>query len=372
MAAELSVEEIAGLSDPVLRNLWITQRYHELAVKLRDAGAGANATWCAFAVWASKTAGASIRGDELPGLVRKLVADTDHTKGAVHRFNRGLEGWLLNSLSHDHLMQVVDEASTDVSQTIAGGNVLVFAELAPIFTAVTDAASAGHAATPAHLAKQLEPHFAALAAQGIDVAPVRAAFDCYLKALAGPADQADLVLAGNVQAVAHEQTRLQPAIATALNAGIQVAFQGLLDRDVIRHVPTAQVRSVLDQATAEVGQVIEPVWQMALTEVVMKLYLSDQTLDLRQNVPPLDGEMFPPPLATISNSDTATVLSQWDRTGGTGVPSGADDWASMDKRMNYIVNLFRSRQLHPALLTPPFTEDQLADLTAGRLPSGPL
>ena len=45
----MSWQEIAGLNDPVVRNLCITQRYHELAVGLRDADLGQDATWCAFA-----------------------------------------------------------------------------------------------------------------------------------------------------------------------------------------------------------------------------------------------------------------------------------------------------------------------------------
>ena len=76
-----SVEEIAGMTDPVLRNLHITQRYHELATGLRDAGLGEDATWCAFAVWASKTAGATIRGEVLPARVRQLLVDNEADPG---------------------------------------------------------------------------------------------------------------------------------------------------------------------------------------------------------------------------------------------------------------------------------------------------
>ena len=63
------------MTDPVLRNLHITQRYHELASDLRDAGVGEDATWCAFAVWASKTAGATIRGEVLPARVKQLLVE---------------------------------------------------------------------------------------------------------------------------------------------------------------------------------------------------------------------------------------------------------------------------------------------------------
>src|ERR1700722_13705117 len=110
-----SVADIAAMSDPVLRNLWITQRYHELSVGLRDAGFGEDATWCGFAVWASKTAGSTIRGDELPGRVRALLASTEVTQGALHRFNSGLRGWLAARLEHGHLLRVVESVTKEVS-----------------------------------------------------------------------------------------------------------------------------------------------------------------------------------------------------------------------------------------------------------------
>jgi hypothetical protein len=58
------VERIAGLADPAIRNLQITQCYHELALGLAQrTGGGAN--WCAFATWASKQAGQTIRKADL-------------------------------------------------------------------------------------------------------------------------------------------------------------------------------------------------------------------------------------------------------------------------------------------------------------------
>ena len=40
--------------------------------------------------------------------------------------------------------------------------------------------------------------------------------------------------------------------------------------------------------------------------------------------------------------------------------------------MNFIVNLFRSRQRDGTLFNPPFSQAQLADLAQGHLPAGPL
>ena len=65
----------------------------------------------------------------------------------------------LRHLSHDHLVQVVEDISADVSTQIAAGNVLVFAELAPLFSAFLDAISS-QPATPEELAAQLAPALA--------------------------------------------------------------------------------------------------------------------------------------------------------------------------------------------------------------------
>jgi hypothetical protein len=40
--------------------------------------------------------------------------------------------------------------------------------------------------------------------------------------------------------------------------------------------------------------------------------------------------------------------------------------------MNFIVNLFRSRQRDASLFNPPFSNAQLAVLAQGQLPPGPL
>ena len=67
------IERIATLSDPVLRNLLITQTYGELsaifAMRMR---AGAN--WCTFATWASKQAGRTIRQEDLQRTCEQLLS----------------------------------------------------------------------------------------------------------------------------------------------------------------------------------------------------------------------------------------------------------------------------------------------------------
>ena len=362
-----SVEDIAGMTDPVLRNLWITQRYHEFAVQLRDAGIGEDATWCAFAVWASKTAGATIRGEVLPARAKELI-DGDATTAVLHRFNHGVTRWAWKRLSHDHLARAVEGVTADVSSQIAAGNVLVFAELAPIFTALLREWRRAPA-TAEDLAAALGPTLASVGDGGDQV---MAAFGAYERAMFGPEERAFLVLEANTVAVAHEQHRLQPAISGALNAAITDTVKKVIEEDVVLHVPTSEARRTLDALTDDVCSVLGDAWDTALTEAIMRLATARETLDLRKDVPPLSGTMFPPPLHELTGTEAADAVAQWDRTRGTGAPTGAHDWAVLEERMNFIVNLFRSRQRDPSLFDAPFSEAQLAELSEGRLPSGPL
>ena len=53
------VATIGAIDDPVIRNLRITQCYHELSAAIAErASPGAN--WCTFATWPSRQAGQTI------------------------------------------------------------------------------------------------------------------------------------------------------------------------------------------------------------------------------------------------------------------------------------------------------------------------
>ena len=175
-----------------------------------------------------------------------------------------------------------------------------------------------------------------------------------------PPTGAATVLRANVLAVAHEQQRLQPKIDDALSAAVTDTIKKVIEEDVVHHVPTGEARRLLDRATDEVCQAMDKAWDTALTETIMQLATKTEIFDLRENVPPLPGGMFPPELKILTGTDAAGTLEAWDRTGGTGAPSGARDWADLHDRMNFIVNLFRSRQREAALFEQPFTDDQMA------------
>ena len=66
------VQRIAAIEDPAIRNLQITQCYHELSAALA-AHTGPRANWCTFATWASKQAGQTIRKEDLARLLERRL-----------------------------------------------------------------------------------------------------------------------------------------------------------------------------------------------------------------------------------------------------------------------------------------------------------
>lgn len=363
---------IAAMEDPVLRNLWITQRYHELAVELRDAGAGEDATWCAFAVWASKTAGATIRGDLLPAKAKRLLFDNEVTQVALQSFRESVARHIWGLFAHEPLGRAVAKVTADISAAIADGNVLVFAELAPLFSALVATRRGPSTSSSDDLIRALAPSISALEASGVDTAAVRAAFDAYAQALTSAKERPALVLTANTLAVAHEQQRLQPAIQKALNAPISDTLKEIIEQDLLVHISNAEVRLVLDRLDDDICAKLDEAWDVALTEAIMQLVTAAETFDLRRDVPPIDGVLFPPALGDLAGTPAEKVVAVWDRTGGTGKPSGAGDWCELKDRMNFIVNLFRSRQRDATLFDPPFSPEQLAAMAQGQMPAPPL
>ena len=70
------IDTIGAIGDPVIRNLRITQCYHELSRAVGERVApGAN--WCTFATWASRQAGQTIRGEDFARAVDDILGSHD-------------------------------------------------------------------------------------------------------------------------------------------------------------------------------------------------------------------------------------------------------------------------------------------------------
>jgi hypothetical protein len=368
------VREIVALDEqPVLRNLLITDAYHRLTLSMAQLHPGGDLAWPVFATWASKQAGAFIRQEEIPRA-------------------------LLDTLELERI-PVVRAILDGITRFIIGGNTIVFEELGLAFAGFVETFADPSARTEANLATLLAnfsegesmPDQVTVAPDGTLVRKgdggqslVRTALRHNFEALRETQvdARAELLLLANVECGLHEQIRLQPYIAGALDT----PFEELLRLAKVPAHPLAE-------RSADVARRIS-------TELLMTMATPHEIIDLGSDLKaPMGASMWP---AELSNLRNETLLALADHVGaydarerdlelgdrvegwvnafmsklGLARPeaqgTGAKRWGQLDDRMRFIFEYFRSRQRHAALLAPPFSSAQQVEIHAGRVPAGPL
>jgi len=342
-AIPTDLAEIArmGAGEATLRNLLITQRYRDLSHCLRETIGGDDANWSTFATWASKTAGDSIRGDEVPECVRDLVergmrhAQHDVLAATVHRL---VPGFVFERAA---IFDAVRTALADTGAQIATGNREVFAELAPLFAGFCTLLAAG--------AGDDEDAFTLFLA-GLRPGPVerygqgelRRALIAYRTArgTADPGLRARLMLLGNVLIGFHEQARLQPWIRGAMAAPVAdtvVAGLRQATRDLLPGPLEDWALRDLDDEIDAFGAALEHEWDEVAGRYFMALDLpGGRRLSLGEDIPPLpDGATYPELLRTIADPvPLMHLIERFDRSAAGGTAS--HDWALLADRMNFI------------------------------------
>ena len=375
-SAEVAV--IAGIEDPVVRNLWITHAYHEWGVALSRLMGDDDISWCGFGTWASKSAGRTIRGDELPGLLRDVIDQSENLETTTKwagRFTGFLSHLRLTErLELSHLFGVADRVADEISGQVARGNLLVFTELGPILAGLVEAFERRPRPTVDDYDTVVQPLIDANLAQGVDGTLVEQALRAWWAAVfdTDPGSRSQHVLEGNIATVLHEQQRLQDAIAGALDAAVTFGFQAVA-HDLIRAVAlSGALHRILDRMLGRLSAEIEEEWRHVVTEELTTLVTPDETLRLGRDLPSLGRDVFPASLMTLLEPSPNDLWTAWNRAQPDLRGTAAKDWSLLDQRMNYIVNLFRSRQQHHRLLDPPFTDAQLTVMALGQLPERPL
>ena len=364
---------IGACPHPVLRNLRITQAYHELSLAVADAvGPGAN--WCTFATWASRQAGQTIRGDDLGRRIEQVFAGSEAVQFIVGRL-RDLRRALTRGIEAGAVLKVVRDACaplfivTRVADAVARGNKKVFDEIGLEFARFVAAREPG---TLERFSEGLRPGDPPDGQRLL-----AAAFHGYAhaRAIADPKQRSERMLLANLQIGLHEQTRLQPEIAEALNTSVpdpQALKQRLLDAVVPpaeRESRRTRVeRTVLDRLCAPVVERLRALVRAEVTAELMTLALPSGVLRLGRDV---TGE-FPSSLVTLTDPELTTFLQTVDPTPDTPLGSGTEDWAVLRDRMHFIADLFRARHEDPALFQGPFSTDQLRTIAEGRTPDGDL
>jgi hypothetical protein len=380
------VDQIATLGDPIIRNLLITQCYHELSAVLAEQK-GWSANWCTFATWASKQAGQTIRKEDIARTMENILNTAPATAQAAKN--------VATSAQHIGAKRDADEIQESVwdvlnptaaidraSDAVGRGNQKVFEEIGREFARFFSAClhdATFEAGKIAHFCDELRPGEPPDGQRYL-----RQAFTHYYQSFFenDAKARAELVLVANLEIGFHEQTRLQPEIAEALEAALVdprqfkrrlikaiFPYRGWLARARLFFMRLLGGPTPFDAAIDALIATARRQMHLIITEDMMTIGLPHGVrLRLRAD---LRAE-FPISLKQITNSDLRALLKQIDPTPDSLRETGAVDWADLPERMHFIADMFRCYQESHDLFEPPFTLDQVAALKAGHRPRGQL
>lgn len=378
------INEIIFCPDPVLRNLQITQTYSEINQALSELLGKNNVSWCAYATWASKTAGKFIRLENVDAAIDEFLRDQDWAQEILAALP-GAFNWFAQKIQikHSFLLKILNETAQASAAEVGQGNLLVFAELAPLYGHFLQMISAQSAQRQTELAVFLQ-HLKQSQSEAEDQQKLIQAYTAYQSAIFEnePKAKAELIFLANVLVGYHEQIRLNPAINNSLNAPIEQVFKkkmlGGLEQLIEARVSPfwfQLFKPLLRNALKPVLERMAKRWRMICTKVLMRIEVPHGHLDLSEDIPLIayqPSRMFPTDLESIQNAELSAVLTQLDRTLNTTQGTAASDWGNLGERMNFIADFFRSAQQDEQLFWPPFNAQQTAQIRAGLIPSGKL
>jgi len=408
------VHTIVAMEQAPVRNLLITQSYHELMLEMRKILGVRDVSWCAYACWASKQAGTFIRGDEVPRILRRVVRDDELRR----RRSRLLDGGRKVRAHQEELalargqtfdaLDALDEVVDLVSIYVSGGNLVVFEELGEMFARFIQIFGGADRRDEGALAAFLAPLSEGPSLEDTveldqdgrlrrtmhgGQSLLRSAMKHLHTAMfeRDPNKRAELILLCNAQCGLHEQIRLQPYIEGAQSAPVE----SLLLRRIER-LGMSGAHAQLERLARE----IKILFYDLTTELMMSMELPGGTVSLGRDLEATPGQpLWPPDLEHLEEPELIALTEKlgayetreahldWtDRVEGwfdavlaklhlvtpEAQGSGARNWTSLSDRMRFIFELFRSRQQDQSLYEPPFSDAQVQAMRAGVMPEGPL
>ncbi|WXH27801.1 hypothetical protein WA016_01726 [Myxococcus stipitatus] len=357
------VKAISSMQDPVARNLAITQGYSDLSNALGQMLGKENANWSTFATWASKQAGVSIRNEDMPKFLTDALKGAGEMAGPLKKVDDVLRKLGLPALPLADIASAGKDALNNVSDSIAGGNRFVFNEVGQEFARFIETFQGDTTYDAAKAQKYLDGF-------GQDKPHLKEAFGHYTKAMfeKDPNTKAELMLLANDKIGLHEQTQLQSFVEKALNAPVKDTFRNILRKSIesgINSLPfparlagqAALKSGIVDAALNPVVDGTASVFRRLATEHMMKLAVPGGALKLGNDLPPpagMESTLFPPHLRSIQNPELRALLGKLDSSPDSLKGTAAKDWSKLGQRMDYIIDLFRTRQSDPRLFDPPF------------------
>jgi hypothetical protein len=290
---------ISEMADPIERNRQITAKYAELSRELDDVidhGRRLHPNWSTFASHASATVGRTMRGEDLPG-TRKTIQVAGQLVDMAGGLIGGAIGTVLRGFKMPSVTAHIQERDLATRYFLGEGNNKVFSEIGQEFAIFAETFKGDTAPDQAKF-DQYAKHFSP------EQSTLKDAFQDYWQGMFETDEKRkeELFWAANCLAGSHEQRRLQEQIAAALPWGGHRFFTQN-----------------------------------------MSLVFPDGEIRLSKDLPKRpDGRDYPVGLENITYPRAFQVINDWDKTRNGLKASGAGDWARLDDRMNFIVDLFRT------------------------------
>jgi hypothetical protein len=201
------------------------------------------------------------------------------------------------------------------------------------------------------------------------------------------------ILYANLMISAVEQDILHQAVGETINQVPELFTAALTDgatrwgerlAGVPRQVTALEAPFQMLPLTKSVTEA----WARFMTSQILVVMLPSETLRLGKDVPPRSAiaPLFPPDLNDLSslpkgpavksgsiddaalNENVFNLVASFDRSLGDGRGSAARDWRRYDDRLNWIVNMMRSRQQDQSLWWSPYSVEDQKRILDGQLP----
>ncbi len=315
--------------DPILSNARITLAHGQLSLALREVtGSGSGANFHTWAVWGSKKAGRTIRQEDVPwlpglgvGVGAALGAAAASAVGRAEPRPAPRARMLAAAVAAGSALNaLIRRVLSGTASQIFAGNVTVLDDIgrqtARFVSTFLDPARR----TDDELERFLAPLRTGPTDEGGQEL-LRTAYRHYLEvARTPPCDERDeRMLTANLLAILHEHHRLDPYIDAAMPRSLRPF----------------------------------------VTRYLLTFSLGTEVMRVSRDVTARGTAAFPETLQTIELPELARLLDGpdgLDRTPNSLHGSGAGDWTELSDRMNFIVDLFRTRQFDDNLFAPPFEQ----------------
>ena len=368
------VKVIAAVEDPIVRNLRITDCYARLSAALR-ATVGKGANWCTFATWASRQAGCTIRGEDLGDRLSDLAREGWTLRHPIRSLWRALlrRGLFNQKTTLGRIVRAIHspfDAFERASEAVAVGNRKVFEEIGYEFARYLETCGSDPSPDSPRLAQFLNALTPGPPPNGQDW--LRRAFSHYqqLRTEPRPELRAQRMLLANLEIGFHEQTRLQPEILLAMDAGPDTVHD--LKARLIAVLPGGRLARLLLSPLAAVAEryrrFARSLTRRIISDALMVLRMPGALLSLGTNLDAPVPQFF----AAVNEPELLVLVESVEPPGVVCTGCGAEDWADLPQRMHYIFHLFRAFHERPAMFDAPFSARQSEAFRAGRVPAGQL